>query len=265
MKRRAFISLTGAAVFAGCSSNDSNPSSEPQASAMPGQSTQPEVLTANHVYEWETFGDAGDNAATASTPGVPIMIAGRYRIPVSDGQLDMTEQIQIYDNSGQRIASDSHTEQQLASGDSERWEHGLAFQTGSWDTGSYTAEVLIRDNATDQVSEPAEVEFEMRPQLPTANISVERVDAPATVSTGEPYQPRVVFSNDGGRDGGFISTFSARDSISQWQTFRTPVALTIPRGGTNDYEFGSVTFDQTGELRLRIDRLDYSWTVTVTD
>lgn len=93
------------------------------------QPTSPEVVEANHVYEWDQFGDVSENAVTASTPGVPIVITGRYRIPVSNRQLDMTEQIQIYDESGRRVVSETHDDEQLASGDSEQWEHALLFDT----------------------------------------------------------------------------------------------------------------------------------------
>lgn len=287
MKRRAFLALAGSGVLAGCSSINSesadptdtptatptpapapssNPNPEPDPTPTPETAPErPEVIEANHVYEWESFGDAIDNAVAASTPGVPVGIAGRYRVPVSDGQVDMTEQVQIYNQDGTRVASNTFSDSQLASGSTEHWEHMQLFRTGAWSTGEYTAEVIVRDNATEQVSEPYRTSFEMRPQLPRSAVSIQIVEAPSTISTGETYQPRVVFSNSGLQDGGFLSTYSARSGFSDWTTYSTPVALTIPSSGTNDYEFGATTFSETGEFELRIDRLNYTWPLTVTD
>lgn len=72
-------------------------------------------------------------------------------------------------------------------------------------------------------------------------------------------------SNEGEQDGGFLSPLSARNNRSEWYTSQEPIALTIPSGGTNDYEFSGSSFEGAGRLTQRIDRLDSTWTVTVTD
>lgn len=125
-------------------------------------SKAPQIEAVNLVTEWADFGDTFENATDTATVGDLIEIADRHRYWHEDGQYHIFRQVRILDDAGERVAIDQHTEEQMTDTEGfDSWEGAVWFDTAGWELGSYTAEVLLRNELTGERSEPVTTEFEI--------------------------------------------------------------------------------------------------------
>lgn len=224
----------------------------------------PLIEELNLVYEWVDYGNAVDNAISASAPGITIPIAYRYQPNTRGRELNMTEQVTIFDESNQQMAYKTSTSEQLTEETGRSWEYGQWFETENWSRGTYSAELIIRNNESELVSDPRITSFELRRTLPSRSVEIDRIEAPSRVGVGDPYSFNIHVENSSSRDGGFRSALSARRRGTQWVTYDTPIELNLPTNGTNNWKSGSISFDTAGEIFFRIDELGKTWTLQIT-
>lgn len=125
-------------------------------------SQEPIIQETNLVSEWNSFGDAIDNKITETEVGNEIGIAFRYWYWAENQSLDVFKQVEIYDESGDRVDIKTTTGEQVTETSGwNRWESYSTFNTTEWDPGTYTAEAQIRDNQNNEVSGVGTVEFEI--------------------------------------------------------------------------------------------------------
>lgn len=292
MNRRRFLTASttigATALTAGCtsssSSSDTTTSSatttaEPTTTAStttaeptPTETTtqaarQPELLSTSLLSRWDDFGDVETNTVDAVGTGAIALLGYRYRVMVHDGTLDITNQMRVFDPDGTRVALDDFNDEQLTDGDGmQTWENVFTFDTSDWDLGTYTTEVLVRDNVSGEVSETLEGEFEVNDPLGPDDVELTDVDAPDTVTVGGPYSFTLTFENVSTQDGSLVSTASAKyGSQSSWSSISGGrISSTMAAGSTNTWESGDITFDYDGVVQYRVDSIDAVWSVEVT-
>lgn len=122
----------------------------------------PIIKETNLVSEWESYGDAMEYEISEVDLGDPVNIASRYWYWLENQTLDIFVQTRIYDESDERIDISTDYSQQVTDyGGWGIWERYTSFDSSNWETGTYTAEVLIRDEQNDEVSNAGTVEFDV--------------------------------------------------------------------------------------------------------
>lgn len=268
MHRRHFLAAAGSAVVAGCNQGEDDPTTTTTTTTTtPEPPQRPTIDAFNLVYQWQQYGDAVDAAVSAATPGLAIPIAYRYTVDQQEsGQLDNTQQLRVFDSDGNRVGINSAQNTQLTDSAGEStWENALFFDSRGWGRGEYTAELVIQDSNTDTTSQAARTAFELTQPLNDNEIQIAEVDAPDQIRTRESYQARLIFESTASRDGGFLSTFSARTPQTEWTTYDQPIGAILPAGETNDWQSNPITFSRTGQLIFRIDRINETWNLEITE
>jgi hypothetical protein len=127
-------------------------------------SKAPIIEDANLVSEWTSYGDAVENKITSQSAGSLVTIATRYWDWQENQTHDTRYQVKIDGaDTRERVAIDSYEAEQLTDSSGwNRWETVLRFDSSGWGTGEYIAQVLIRDEQNDEVSEEATVTFELK-------------------------------------------------------------------------------------------------------
>lgn len=277
MDRRSFLTLSGAVLVAGCSGSDGGstpastaaptPSPEPTPSPTP-EPKAPSVEAVSLVSRWDEYGDAISEQVNAVGQGAPALIAYRHSSEVHDGTLDVTEQVRVFDDGGTRVGIQDTTDEQLVDASGyQSWEHGVSFETDRWDLGGYEAELLVRDNITGKTSETATASFLVNDPLVGSAARLVGVDAPNSVRIGERYEYDATVENTSTRDGSVVSTLSARFLPNgDWYTYPDfQLATTMATGETNTYEGFIGEFSSEGTVQFRIDDIDGTWRVDVTE
>lgn len=125
-------------------------------------SKAPRIQAVNPVSEWDSFGDTFENAIEEATIGEIIGIADRHRYWHDDGTYYLFRQVEITDENSERVAIEQRTEQQTTEARGfETWEGMVWFDTRTWDPGSYTATVELRNEQTGESSDSVETTFEL--------------------------------------------------------------------------------------------------------
>lgn len=133
----------------------------PRATPEP-QERSPMIQEVNLVSDWEEFGDVEKNAISSATVGETIGIGFIHQTYVDEGTYHVTEQVRVFDNTGSRVGNEIFEDEQIYDVNGyDTFEHALFFNTVGWDAGEYTAEVIIRDEASDEVSNTAETTFSL--------------------------------------------------------------------------------------------------------
>lgn len=183
MQRRSFLATLGAGVVTGCVGSEPtptpgaptevvtkiitptptpSPTASPTPTATP-EAPRPEIIAVRLVSEWNDYGDVYANAIDEVTIGDYATIAFRHVTPVHDGTLHVFENVNVRSiREDRRVGLRRFEDEQLTEGDGpQRWEHALSFDTFDWSPGPHRAEVMIRDEITGKVSEPADHEFDV--------------------------------------------------------------------------------------------------------
>ncbi|WP_277543544.1 hypothetical protein [Haloarcula laminariae] len=125
-------------------------------------SREPLIQTVNLVSEWNSFGDTVENEISEAEAGEQINISSRYWYWAENQSMEAFRQVEIYDESDERVDINiAVLEQVTESSGWGAWESYMSFYTDDWETGTYTAEVMIRDEQNQEVSDKHSVEFEL--------------------------------------------------------------------------------------------------------
>lgn len=280
MNRRQFISAsttTGAiALIAGCTSSNASPENTTTTTELPTTTTErtttqtysgPAILSSGLISRWKEFGDVNSYRVDAVGKGAYALIGFRYEILVQEGTLDITQQVKVFDPNGERVAIKNRDDEQLTEGDGiQTWENAFYFDTSTWDRGEYTYEVLIRDNASNKVSETKQGSFTVNAPLDGEEATLVSVDDPDTVSVGESYSFTLTLENTSTRDGSVVSPLSARfKSQDTWETYSdSRLAVTMASGETNTWESGEISYEYEDTVEYRLDAINETWSIEVT-
>jgi len=137
----------------------------------------PDILVANHITEYEQFGDVRENAVSSVPAGKRLAFGFRYRCGIHDGRLQVTETITLRDEAGTDLGRNSVTydepidalEDGHDAGDgtlddrsaTSTFAHSFPLDTRSMSPG-YTSTVTVRDDVTGEESAPASATIELR-------------------------------------------------------------------------------------------------------
>lgn len=274
MNRRRFLATSttvgATAVTAGCTRSGSSPEDTTTTTEQPTTtqgSPRPEIVATSLLSRWDEFGDVSSYRVDAVGEGAYAIIGFRYDVMVHGGTLDVTDQVKVFDPSGERVAIKDTRDEQLTEGDGlQTWENAFYFDTTSWERGEYTYEVLIRDNVSDKVSGTKQGSFTVNAPLGESEATLAAVDDPDTVSVGEPYSFTLTFENTSSRDGSVVTPLSARyESQDSWRTYSSgQIPATMAAGETNTWESAELSFDYEGAFQFRLDDLGEIWSVEVT-
>lgn len=197
MYRRRYLAALGTVGLAGCSGSTPNteapptdtppptdgdggptptPTKPPMDSPTPTATSEPEppeIMFVNLISSFDAFGDVAANNIDSQPQGAEVLIGYRYEAWVHDGTFSITTQVEITDQDGNRVAIDQDVDEQIIDGNGPRsWEGAMGFHA-SWDPGTYTAEVVIRDDVTEKVSDSATGTFEITKPEPKLEITRE--------------------------------------------------------------------------------------------
>lgn len=185
MRRRSFLASLGTAALAGCTGNEPtptpgvrtevvkktrivSPTPTPTPTETPTPTATPEppaprIINVQLVSEWETYGDVADKAIDEVAVGERAWIGFRQEVYIHDGTLHVFEDVEVREQpSGNRVGHRTFEDEQLTDGSGlQMWEHALPFYTDEWSPGEYRARVIIRDEVTGKVSEPAYETFDV--------------------------------------------------------------------------------------------------------
>lgn len=194
MNRRRFLVACGAVGFAGCSGgpseddNDATPESDEGSDGDSGEgdtpdstptsndetpTPEPAAPTINDVgilSGFEEFGDLSAKAISEPPAGSEIWVGWESTVVVHDGTYAVTNQVEVLDSAGNRVAINSDTSEQVVdeSGPTD-WQGALPFRA-DWEPGEYTAEAIVRDDVTEKVSESETVDFTLTEPEPKLEI-----------------------------------------------------------------------------------------------
>lgn len=122
----------------------------------------PVITESNLVSGWESFGDAIANKIQQTEAGSVVDIATRYWYWAEDQTNKTFKQVEIYDEQGDRVGFETReSEQVMDYGGWSRWESSFSFDSEGWGPGEYTAEILIRDEQSGEVSNEGSLTFSL--------------------------------------------------------------------------------------------------------
>lgn len=115
------------------------------------------------------------------------------------------------------------------------------------------------------MSERVSDTFELLKPLAADEVSLMSVDTPSEAAVGEPYQFTLKFKNLTDRTNSVQTSLSLRQDGRDWYTYMdNQIECTILTNVPNTWESGAEPFSDAGEYTYRLDRLDETWSVTVT-
>lgn len=121
----------------------------------------PRVQMVTPISGWEEYGDVVDNSIEEIRAGDPARIGVRYDIWVHDGEMNATVQT-IIRRGGEQVAVDQAPFERLVEGSGRSdWEAAPAFRTDGWETGTHTAEVIVRDEINGEQSAAVDATFDV--------------------------------------------------------------------------------------------------------
>jgi len=263
--RRQFLGTALAGIIAssaGCTSDGTGETT----SSENGEPPAPDIKEVSLVTEHDSYGDLAQNKISAAASDAIIDIAFNYESTTHDNEHHVTNQVRIFDNSGNRIAQESVDDKQLE-GQSGRdtWENSFWFDTEGWGKGEYEIEVLIRDQITGLSSSPGKGKFELTEPLHQSEVGVVEIDAPSSVRVGEDYQITFRIRNTSSRDGTVRTRLSEKYERNNWYTYNDYLDITIAAGSVREWTSSTFSFNQSGEYEFRLDSINESWNVTVED
>lgn len=127
------------------------------------ENAEPKMYFADLVKQWDTFGDAHQNAIGVDTVGDRITVAFRHGIAIHDGTYHATAQMVVRKaETGEQVAVESYESERIVDTNGyDTWETALQTSTRNWDPGEYRANVIIRDEVNGEVSNEVTVPFHL--------------------------------------------------------------------------------------------------------
>jgi len=224
------------------------------------------MLDAQLVTGWQSAGDLEDNAIGAVGRGDQAVLAFKFRMQPHSGEVNIRAQIIVEDGNGAMV--DSVTERQSRLVDSDgpvTLEWAYVTPSSEWSTGSYTAEVLVQDETTDETSNAVVHEFEIVEPLGSGEAEVYRA-TPDSVYEGETFDVELGLRNTSGRDSSIVSDIGHRTGQNEsWRTFRSDaITLAIPgKDGEVTWTTSGWSLSSPGDHQFRVDAIEDDWVITV--
>ncbi|MDS0298240.1 hypothetical protein NDI76_05755 [Halogeometricum sp. S1BR25-6] len=216
---------------------------------------------------WEKYGDVLTNQMSSVGAGGYAIIGLRYSLPIHNGKSEELVQVTVYHN-GSSVDSQQAGDTQLSGADTteDEWEQWFSFDTKDWKTGTYSAQILVRDEITGKNSELEELAFDVVEPLTPNEVKLTGVQKPPTIRKGQPITFTLQFKNIGDDDNSIVSKPSIRHEQGEWQTPNDErVRLNIPAGESRSWESGEFSLNYTGTYEFRLDEIGITWNLTVTD
>lgn len=281
---------TGAALFAGCTSNADSDRGSPTATdaattaptaTQTGTPTatqtqdattttatptpQPSVQTFEPVTKALTFAD-GETIADHTTPafgrGGEPFVAQQVSIPVHGNAAKLNYRVTISRDGTQidSYESDSITEA-VTDGDRYTDQYWVGFGQSDWDLGTYTATLDVTDEITDETA-TATTTFEMRPPFREREVYMTDTDLPEHATVGEQLSYALTFDNRSDRASSLVTPVSLKQGHNSWMKLDTTLTVNIPAGATQHFE-ASFTPKSSGRFELRLDKLNqqFGWDI----
>ena len=277
------LAATGAALFAGCTANESGAGSptdagttgtdaptatatataSPTATATP--TPQPEIERFEPVTRQIDFSN-GETIPPHTTSGfgrggIPYF-AWETTIPVHGNDVEITNTVTITRNGTEieRFRTDPISET-VTDGDRYDDTAWVEFGTQDWEVGTYTAECEVRDRISGATAS-ATTEFEMAAPFEAREVQLVETDLPRNATVGEPLSYSLTFENDSDRASSIVTDLSLKQGPNSWMDLDTTLTLNIQPKGTRRYEAG-FTPSNAGRFEIRLDSLDdtFGWTI----
>jgi len=234
VKRRRVLAATGAALFAGCTADESGADSStdagttattetdtstetdtatasPTATATP--TPQPEIERFEPVTRGINVSD-GETIPPHTTSGfgrggVPYF-AWETTIPVHDTDVEITNTVTITRNGTEveRFQTDPISET-VTDGDRYDDTAWVEFGTQEWETGTYTAECEVTDRISGATTS-ATTEFEMASPFEAREVQLVDTDLPRNATVGEPLSYALTFENYSDRASSIVTDLSLK-------------------------------------------------------
>lgn len=271
-RRNLLVAMGGLTALAGCSSSDSSGTDQNSTTqtTTPEQLSDglregiPEIEQLNLVPKYGDYGDVVGNEIESVGQGGVAVVAFRYKMPVHDGKTEEFIETSIYHN-GSSFDSKTRTDEDLVDVENGAitYERSEPFETENWDTGTYSAEVIARDEISNKNSKSQTIEFEILEPLGAGDAEVTSVETPPNVQKGDDVSFTVNLKNNTSRDNSIVSPISVRYENGEWNSFDEKLRLNIPAGGTGEYEPAGGSYSAEGTFEYRLDAIDETWSITV--
>jgi hypothetical protein len=270
MDRRAYITALGAALAAvsGCSDGDSTqttgtPTGSPESTGQPSDQT-PRVTDAGLLLDRGQYDDLQDDIEGVGQGG-ELIVGVEYDLPVSDGAARGLVEIRVVDDEDGEVAVRTAEIDRVVGDDSEfdsRQSYAV-FDTTSWETGSYIAEVLVNDEGHGTTAS-TEVPVDVVEPLGAGEVELRLAEFPDEVLAGEPFDWTLGFRNLTDRDSSVVT-----DTVTIDPARKEPAELDIERrenvpvGEEILVEQEGLRFSHQGSYTYRIDELDAEFSFTI--
>lgn len=283
MERREYLALLGSVGIAGCAGEQSpstatesespttsstptatvsptatpsptatdtaSPTPSPTDSPTPTPTPTPEIETVAILDEYESFGDVKENQTTEPSADTVFYAGVRFTAVSSNGTLDTTIQLKMFNENGERVYIDSLTDEQLVDEDGRTtWDFAFRIPAETLPRGEYTAEVTVRDNLTETISEVGTHEF----VVVSADFSVESLSVPENPQLNETWQATATITNVGNTAGEFTSTLQFKVSGDYGWTDLADIRETLSAGETTTWTGKQRSLSYLDDYRFRL-------------
>lgn len=243
------------------------PQTEPEATDA---GAEPAVTQFEPVLQRLDY-DRGDQIAPNTTPAFgqtgEIFLGHETTHPTHDGRAVFTHTVSLKKDGEQVDSYEFDTQSEDVPGQDSyqsSWWTRLVADTER-EIGQYTAEVSTTDIVTDETA-TATTELGVNRDLQLGDIEFVEVEAPETVSVGEEYSTVFRVRNLTDRASSYSSPASYRIDSSDWQQSDDPFTMNLRADGITEFEPPVDPFDDpVGELSIRIDDPDITFSMTVTE
>jgi len=282
MERRTYLTALGAGVAAvsGCSEGESGETEPANATATgtpattdtpetteqgtPEPDPSPTVTDAGLLLEQGQYADLGRDIEGIGQGG-ELIVGIEFELPVSGGAARGVVQTNIRDSTDSQITRNSSEIDAVVGddADSQSRQAWFAFDTESWDQGSYTAELLVNSESYGTTA-ASEVAFDIVEPLGEGEVELRLAEYPDEVVAGEPFDLTFGFRNLTDRD-----TSLATDTVTLDPARADPVVLNIthrvniPAGEEGLVENEDNQLSYSGSYTYRIDEVDEEISFTV--
>lgn len=276
MNRRSFLMTASAALIAGCSSgNQTEKTATPTPTETPTETETPSPTPAPQpkidffspiTQGEEAEGNLSDFATSGFGKGGNAYFGCRAGIPIHDSAADYSAKATIL-QSGETV--DTHTydagKKITQKGNTESGEFWVKFgDISDWSRGSYKAEIIVRDDISGETSTET-AKFSVNPPFGASEIELISSDIPSTVKVGESFDYTLTFKNKSSRASSIVSPVSARYGSNSWTQTDSIFQLNLAPNSTGVHHATDVTFENAGQLDIRLDAIDTTLSFQIED
>lgn len=287
MERRTFLAVLSSVSLAGCTNSGSSTQTTTTSSTpttrtrtptteTPTETTTttetttsvptPTITDAALLTHWSEFGDVKTNTVSAVGQGGNAILGWRYSLPIHDGKAQESFQITITDQNGNQITQQTGTDTHLTNETgTDTWERWARFDTSEWQTGTYTATILVRDEISGENSQQTTVDFTLNTPLGPDEATLKSAE-PKSVTVGTQFRNTLTLANTSTRDSSIVSSVSVQYNDSDWRTLNdSEFTLNLPANGTRTHTGSPTSFQRAGTYTIRLDAINETFTIEVTE